>query len=50
MQNSGGHKKLIMVFSKVANGNLYTSVLYAYHTHAYYIMTGETIVGTDSIP
>ena len=28
----GGYKKLIMVFSKVANGNLYTSVLSPMHT------------------
>ena len=32
MQNFGGDKKLIMVFSKVANGNLYTSVLSPMHT------------------
>ena len=28
----GGDKELIMVFSKVANGNLYTSVLSPMHT------------------
>ena len=35
MQNfflGGGYKKLIKVFSKVANGNLYTSVLSRMHT------------------